>query len=127
MEESYPLSTWVECLDPNTNLLLAGTVMNIPLSLDTSGSQLYQILFGNGMAASIPLAEMLLLIPPPLVFNHISLLQSLGPGLLPPFLAVGSCITYKHQGTYHKGFLTTTLAGSYCLSFKTHVKKKSED
>jgi hypothetical protein len=42
MEEAYPPGSWVECLDPTTNLLLVGTVMDIPLSLDTSGSLLYQ-------------------------------------------------------------------------------------
>jgi hypothetical protein len=108
-------------------LLLAGTVMDIPLSSDTSGSPLYQILFDNSTAALFPLAEMSSLIPPSLVFDHASLLQSLGPGLLRPFLVVGSCIRYKHEGTYHKGYLTTTLAGTYCFSFKTHVEKKSKD
>ncbi len=83
MEEAYPPGTWVECLDPTTNLLLAGTTMDIPLSLDTSGSPLYQILFDNGTAASVPLEEMSSLIPPPPVFNHASPSQSLGPGLLP--------------------------------------------
>ncbi len=79
------------------------------------------------MSALIPLAEMLSLIPPPPVFDHASPLQSLGPGLLPPFLGVGSCITYKHEGTYHKCYLTTTLVSTYCFSSKTHVKKKSKD
>jgi hypothetical protein len=101
--------------------------MNIPLSLDTSGSPLYQILFDNGTVASIPLADMSSLIPPPPVFDDISSSQSSGPGLLPPFLAVGSRITYEHEGTYHKGYLTKTTAGTYHFSVKTHVKKKSED
>ncbi len=127
MEEPYPPGTWVKCLNPNTNLLLAGTVISIPLSLDNSGSPLYLILFDNGTAALIHLAERWSLIPPPPVFDRASPWQSLGPGLLPPFLAVGSCIMYEHEGTYHKGYLTTTLAGTYCFSFKAHVKKKSKD
>jgi hypothetical protein len=45
MEEAYPPGTWVERLDQTTNLLLVWTVMDIPLSADTSGSLLYQILF----------------------------------------------------------------------------------
>jgi hypothetical protein len=123
MEEVYPPGTWVEHLDPTTGLLLAGTIMDIPLSLDASGSPLYRILFDNSTAASIPLAKMSSLIPPPPIFNHASPSQSLSPGHLPPFLAVGSCITYKHERTYHKGYLTKTPAGTYCFSFKMHVKK----
>jgi hypothetical protein len=127
MEEAYPPGTWVEHLDPTTNLLLAGTFMDIPLSLDTSGSPLYQILSHNCTAASIPLAEMSSLIPPPPIFDHASSSQSSGLGLLPPFLAVGSCITYKHEGTYHKGNLTKTPARTYHFSLKMNVKKKSKD
>jgi hypothetical protein len=113
MEEAYPPGTWVERLDPITNLLLAGTVMDIPLSLDTSRSLLYQFFFDNGTAASIPLAKTPSLISPPPVFDDTSSSQSLDPGLLPPFLAVGSCIMYKHKGTYHKWYLTKTTAGTY--------------
>ena len=47
--------------------------------------------------------------------------------LLLPFLSVNSQITYKHEGVYHKGFLTCKPCGMYGFSFKTHVKKKSED
>jgi hypothetical protein len=47
--------------------------------------------------------------------------------LLPPFLQVGNCITYEHDGEYHKGFLTCNTSDTYCFSFKTHIKKKSED
>jgi hypothetical protein len=47
--------------------------------------------------------------------------------LLPPFLSVSSRITYEHEGAYHKGFLTRKPYGVYHFSFKTHVKKKSED
>jgi hypothetical protein len=47
--------------------------------------------------------------------------------LLPPFLQVGSRITFKHDGEYHKGFLAGTISGTYRFSFKSHFKKKSED
>ncbi len=47
--------------------------------------------------------------------------------LLSPFLSVNSRITYEHDGGYHKGFLTRKSCGMYRFSFKTHVKKKSED
>jgi hypothetical protein len=127
MEEAYPPGTRVERFDSTTNLLLAGTIMDLPLSVDTLGSPLYQIQFDNGTAASIPSAEMSSLIPPPLIFDHASPPKSSGPGILPPFLAVGSRIAYKHEGTYHKGYLTKTPAGTYRISFKMHVKKKSKD
>ncbi len=47
--------------------------------------------------------------------------------LLPPFLQIGSCITYEHEGAYHKGFLACIKYGTYRFSFKTHINKKSED
>jgi hypothetical protein len=61
MEEKYPSGTRVERLDPSTNILLAGTVMDIPLSGVISESSaevpLYTILFDNGMTASVPLSK----------------------------------------------------------------------
>ena len=67
MEGKYPFGTRVERLDPFTNMLLAGTVMDIPfpddLSLDTALS--YTILFDNGTSMSIPLLEMADIIPKP--------------------------------------------------------------
>ncbi len=47
--------------------------------------------------------------------------------LLPPFLRVGSRITYEHDREYHKGFLARNTDGTYRFSFKTHIKKKIED
>jgi len=104
MEEPFPPGTRVERLDPSTNMLLAGTVMDIPLSLDSSGSPSYQILFDNGTSASIPLSEMASSIPaaprPSLVPTDSS--QDGLTTLLPPFLSVNSRITYEHDGAYHK-------------------------
>jgi hypothetical protein len=129
MEEPYPPGTWVKRLDPTTNMLLVGSVVDFPPSSDTLGSPVYKILFKNDTAALIPLADMSLLILPPPVSNHLSLLMSSGSGssLLPPFLTVGSCITYKHSRTYHKGYLTQTMGGTYCFSFKSHIKNKTKD
>ena len=128
-EEPFPPGTCVERLDPSTNMLLAGTVMDIPLSLDSSGSPSYQILFNNGTSASIPLSEMASSIPaaplPVLVPTDSS--HDGSSTLLPPFLSVNSRITYEHDGAYHKGFLTRKSCGMFRFSFKTHVKKKSED
>jgi hypothetical protein len=61
VEELYPPGTRVERVDPTTNMLLTGTVMDIPLLTDLLGSLLYQILFDNGTSASIPFATMSLI------------------------------------------------------------------
>jgi hypothetical protein len=57
-EEKYPPATRVERIDSKTNMLLAGTVMDIPFLLDPSGDASIPnntILFNNGSTASIPL------------------------------------------------------------------------
>ena len=124
MKELYPPGTQVERFNPTTKLLVAGTVMDIPLCTALSESPSYQILFNNGMSASIPLPEMQSMIPaPPVPMTNPA--ESLP--LLPPFLSINSWITYEHDGTYHKGFLSRKPCGMYCFSFKTHVKKKSKD
>jgi hypothetical protein len=41
MKELYPPGTRVERLDPSTNMLLAGTVMDIPLHSNPNGSAMY--------------------------------------------------------------------------------------
>ena len=129
VEEPYPPGTRVERMDLNTNMLLAGTVMDIPISTDTSGSPSYQILFDNGTSALVPLSEMASSIPTaPVPVSDASDISPVGSSaLLPPFLSVNSRITYEHEGAYHKGYLTRTSLGTYRFSFKTHVKKKSED
>jgi hypothetical protein len=129
VEELYPPGTWVEPMDPAINMLLAGTVMDIPLLTATSGSTLYQILFNNGTLASVQLAEMASLIPaPPLPASSPTDSSSYcSSSLFPPFLSINSQITYAHKGAYHKGFLTQKPCGIYQFSFKTHVKRKSED
>ncbi len=110
-------------------MLLAGTVMDIPLSMAPSDSPSYQILFDNGTSASISLTVMPSLIPaPPVPMSApVDSLSGNSSSLLPPFLSVNSWITYEHEGAYHKGFLTRKPCGVYHFSFKTHVKKKSED
>jgi hypothetical protein len=40
MEEKYPPGTRVEWMDPSTHMLLAGTVMDIPILIDDSASTL---------------------------------------------------------------------------------------
>jgi hypothetical protein len=116
-------------MDLTTNMLLAGTVMDIPILTDTAGAQSYQILFDNGTSASVPFSEMASSIPTaPISVSDTSDISPVGSStLLPPFLLVNSRITYEHEGAYHKGYLTRTSSGTYRFSFKTHVKKKSED
>ncbi len=129
VEEPFPPGTRVERLDRTTNLLLAGTVMDIPLSTDSSGSQRYQFFFDNGTPASIPLDEMPSLISFPLVAVLAPEDSSYEPSasLLPPFFTINSRITNEHIGVYHKGFLTQKPCGTYRFTFKTHFKKKMED
>jgi hypothetical protein len=129
MEELHPPGTRIERLDPSTNMLLAGTVMDIPLHSSPDGSTMYQVLFDNGTSASIPLGDMASLISSPPVLGDAPSTSSSDndSSLLPPFLQVGSRITFEHDGEYHKGFLMRNTSGTYRFSFKTHFKKKSED
>jgi hypothetical protein len=60
MEEKYPPGTRVEGIDPSTNILIAGTVMDIPISQTTTESLAepsYTILFDNGTTSPVPLSE----------------------------------------------------------------------
>jgi hypothetical protein len=92
MEEKYPTGTWVECLNPSTEMLLAGTVMGVPFPDDLllDGAPSYTILFDNGTTMSIPLSEMAVIIPEPPVYITHSCPQD---SLLPPFLCLNSKIT----------------------------------
>ncbi len=74
MEEKYPPGACVERIEPTTNMLLAGTVMDIPLHSNPYGSAGYLILFNNGTSASFPLADMASLIPsPPILGDGLSI------------------------------------------------------
>jgi hypothetical protein len=92
-KEKYPPGTQVEHIDPVTNMLISGTVMDIPFPVNVSDSSedkmdlSYTILFDNGTTASIPLSQMASLIPPPPVTPT----TTDGAGsLLPPFLCLNS-------------------------------------
>jgi hypothetical protein len=79
-------------------MLLAGTVMDVPLSMTPSDSPSYQILFNNGTSASISLTYMPSLIPAPSVPISASVdsLSDEFSSLLPPILSVNSQITYEY-------------------------------
>jgi hypothetical protein len=128
MDELYPPSTRVEQINPTAKSLVAGTVMDILISTDVLGSPSYLIFFNNDTSASILLPEMQSMIPAPLVSMPNTTASPLAhSSLLSPFLSISSRITYKHDRTYHKGFLSRKPCGTFCFSFKTHVKKKSKD
>jgi hypothetical protein len=127
MEEKYPPATRIERVDPSTNTLLSGTVMDIPvpaMSPNSPPSKLsYTILFNNGTTAPIPLQDMASLIPPPPVDPLLNGdLSSSQDSLLPPFLGLNSKITYEHDGQYHKGYFTKR-DGCYRFSFKSPVNR----
>jgi hypothetical protein len=104
IEELCPPGTRVKRVDPTSHMLLAGTIMDIPISeasptADSStSSPLYTILFDKGTSASIPLRDMASIIPKPPVDIVSSDSQD---SLLPPFLRLNSKITYEHDGQFH--------------------------
>jgi hypothetical protein len=128
-EEMYPPGTRVQRIDPVTNMLISGTVMDIPFPIDLSDSSeknmdlSYTILFDNGTTASIPLSQMASQIPPPPVTP---MTMDGANSLLPPFFHLNSWITFKHKNQYHKGYLSQ-LNGIYRFSYKSHVNKRRED
>ncbi len=126
MEEKYSPGTWVERLDPSTNILVAGTVMDTPFSrdvMDSSYTATHTILFDNGKMSSVPLLEIASIIPSPPVWDTVG---NNTHALLPPFLQPNLKITYKHESQYHKGFLTIC-DGIYCFMYKSHKDKCKED
>ncbi len=97
-EEKYPPGTRVERIDPGNNILVSGTVMDIPFLINISPSSedntdlLYSILFDNGTTASISLSQMAGLIPPPPFTPSVA---DSNNSLLPPFLRLNSWITFE--------------------------------
>ncbi len=110
-------------------MLVSGTVMDIPFPIEVSDSTTdtmdlpYTILFDEGTTASIPLSQMANLSSPPPVQLTVA---DGSDSLLPPFLRLSSCITFEHEGQYHKGYLSQ-LDGVYHFSYKSHVNKCWED
>ncbi len=126
-EEKYPPGTRVERMDPESNILLSGTVLDIPFPGDVFSSgnnhdRAYTILFDNGSSALIPLSQMSGLIPSPPVSSTTPNLDA----LLPPFLQLNLHITYEHDGQYRKGWLSQR-GGVYRFSFKSHVNNQKEE
>ena len=126
MEEKYPPGTRVERLDPSTNILLAGTVMDIALSgivSKSSNVSTYTILFDNGTTASVLLSNMAGIILFPKVLDNV---DDESQPLLPPFTQSNSKITYKHDRQFHRGYLGIQ-NGVYWFMFKSQVNKRKED
>ncbi len=88
-------------------MLLAGTVIDIPLLTAPSGSTLYHVLFDNGTLASIPFAKMESLIPaPPLPSSTPMDSSSNGSSsLLHPFLSINSQLHMNTMVPIKKVFL----------------------
>jgi hypothetical protein len=128
-EENYPPGTRVEHIDLITNMLVSGTVMDIPFPIYVSDSSEDKadlpctILFDDGTTVSIPLSQMASLIPPPPVTPTT---MDGADSLLPPFLHLNSWFTFEHEGQYHKGYLGQ-LVGIYRFSYKSHINKRQED
>ena len=93
------------------------------LSDDLVSPPSYTILFNKGTSASIPLYEMALVIPWPLVDIDSPNSQD---SFLPPFVCLKTKDTYEHDGQYHKSCLCKT-DGVYQFVFKSHVSKHKED
>jgi hypothetical protein len=125
MEEKYSTRTWVECLNPSTKMLLAGTVMDNPLPDDLllDGASSHTILFDNCTTMSITPLEMAAIITKPPVDISPSNSQD---SLLPQFLCLNSKIIYEQDGQYHKGYLGIK-DGVHGFVFKSHVNKRKED
>ena len=119
ISEPYPPGTRVLDSNPATGLAHAGTVMDIPF--DSTTSPHYLILLDDGTTRSVPAADMASLIPKPTIDATTT------DHLLPPFLQLGSKITFEKDGQYHKGFLGQLSDGVYRFSFKSHINKKTED
>jgi hypothetical protein len=113
ISEPFPPGTKVATVNPTSGHTLLGTVMDIPLDPN--------IQFDARTSSSIPAAKMPDLIPKPAVDI------SDNTHLLPPFLKVGSKITFKKDRQYHKGYLTQIPDSSYRFSYKSHINKKQED
>ncbi len=126
MEENYPPGTRVERLDPSTDVLVSGTVMDIPIYQDAQeslGESSYTIFFDTGTTSSVPLSDMAGMIPSPPVREDTPAASN---NLLLPFLQLNSKITYEHDGQCHKGFLGIR-NGVYWFMYKSHVNKHKED
>ncbi len=115
----YPLGTRVIKTNPDTNVTLSGTLMDIPL--DPTTTPHYLIQFDNGTTSSIPALKMQSLIPKP----NVDMLDS--SHLQPLFLCLNLKITFEQEGQFHKGFLPQSSNGAYCFSYKSHINKKHPD
>ena len=93
--------------------------MDIPF--DPTSSPQYLIIFDHGTTRAVLSKDMPFVIPKPV---HASPDSS---HILPPFLQPGSKITFEHDSQLHKGFLEQSQDGEFRFSFKSHIKKKSED
>ncbi len=119
ISKPYPPGTRVVDSDPTTNTTWSGMVIDIPMNPSTSPQYLSQ--FDDGATTSLTASKM----PSHIPKLDINLFDT--SHLLPPFLRPNSKIMYKHEGQYHKGYLTQSDYGSYYFSYKSHTNKKHAD
>jgi hypothetical protein len=102
----YPPGTSIkEAHSSNNDIPRSGTVVDI--TMDPSISPQYLVQFDDGTTKSFPVSKMASLTPKPRDSPSDS------SHLLHPFLRLNSKITFKHEGRYHKGYLSKTPDGPY--------------
>jgi hypothetical protein len=109
----------IPTLNPILGLTCASMVMDIPV--DLSSLPQYLIMFNDGMTRSVSSQDM-----PTLILKPVTSVSDTSHLLL-PFLDIGSKITFEHEGQFHTGFLSKTLKGIYCFSYKSHINKNYDD
>jgi hypothetical protein len=105
ISKPFPPGTGVADVHPTMGKTRSGTVMDIPFDPDLSLH--YILLCNDSTSLSIPEASMPALVPE-LVVDILDTAH-----LLPPFLQVGSKITFEKDGQYHKGYLSHLPNGTY--------------
>jgi hypothetical protein len=93
ISKPYPPGTQVLDFNPISGLTRACTVMDVPF--DSTKSQHYLILLDDGTTCSVSAADMESLIPKTTVNTTTT------SHLLPPFLQLGSKITFEKDRQYH--------------------------
>jgi hypothetical protein len=113
IDKPYPPGTRVEHLDPHTNILKSGTVMDIPLPSSPAQSE-YLIQFDNSTTATVSLSA-------------VPSLADESSSLRPPFPQLNSKITYKHERNKTKDtWVSLTMVTNLFINVIQMLAKKNE-